>query len=243
MDATTARPARGLVGNRLVLAGAVMYLLEFVAIIGSGLAGVGVNTSVGTPTPDLLDTYVGNIDAFALMAAWFSIVLLGRVLLMVGIRSALIASGRHHPLMDFAVVAAAVSVTLEVAAYAMGSAAADLADADDPTSMVLLDTAGAWLNQVIIGGLGVSVLVAAWCLWRSGLFSTPVNVLGFAAGGLLLAAQLSIAPSLEPALVVLAWSPLLFWVWMIWVGVVCWRHRPRDAGMTEPLPDAEAARG
>lgn len=219
-----------LVGNRLVLAGGVMYLLEFVAIFGVIPAGVGITTSVGTPTEDLLDSYVGNVDAVSFMAAWFSIVLLGRILLMVGLRTALADSGRPSPLMDFAVVAAAVSVTLEVAAYGFASAAAEVADRAAPAEMVLLDRAGAWLNMLLLGSLAVSVAVAAGCMLRSGLFSTALCLTGLVAGSLMALAQLTIPPSLSGVLAFLSWSPLLFWVWMIWAGVVAWRATPGTSG-------------
>jgi hypothetical protein len=215
-----------LIGNKWVLAGGVLYLLEWVAIIGAGFAGVGESVAVGASPQELLDSYVGNVDAVALMAGWFSICLLGRVLFFIGLRSALGASGRGHLLMDFAIAAAAVSVTLEVAAYALASAAADLADAQDTAAMVVLDRAGGWLNQVIAGGLGVAIVCAVWCMWRSGLFSTALNIAGAVGGTGILLAQLSIAPSMSTLFSIVGWAPLVFWVWMIWAGVVLWRRAP-----------------
>lgn len=126
-----------LVGNRRVLAGAIFYLLEWVAIIGAGVVGVNETATVGTSPQDLLDSYSGHVAAVAFMAGWFAIALLGRVLVFVGLRSALADSGRSHPPMDCAVVAPAVSVTLEVAAYGVATAAADLADVEDTTALVI----------------------------------------------------------------------------------------------------------
>ena len=116
-----------LVGNRRVLAGAIFYLLEWVAIIGAGMVDVNETATVGTSPQDLLDSYSGHVAAVAFMAGWFAIALLGRVLVFVGLRSALADSGRSHPPMDCAVVTPAVSVTLEVAAYGVATAERDLA--------------------------------------------------------------------------------------------------------------------
>lgn len=227
---------RGLAGNRYVLAGAVVYLMEWVAIIGSGLAGVTSTATVDESVEGLLDSYTGHADAVAFMAGWFALCLLGRILIFIGIRASLTDSGlRGSPLMDLAVAAATVSVTLEIATYGIASAAAGLADPEDPAAMLLLDRAAGWLNMTIAGGLGVAVVASAWCMHRSGLFSTPLNVLGIVSGLGLCLAQLSISPSLSTLFAVLGWSPLLFWVWMLWAGVLLWRRTPRtDRGALAP---------
>ena len=227
MTDTVERPA--LVGNCWVLVGGIFYLTEWVAILGSAAVGIGEFATFDLPQEDLLDSYVGNVDAVAMMAGWFSLCLLGRVLLFVGLRTALADSGMRHPLMDFAVVASAVSVTLEVATYAVATAAADLANPDDVSAMVVLDRAAAWMNTMLIGGLGVAVLCSVWCMWRSGLFSMPLNVLGLVSGIGIVGAQLTISPSMVTLNTILWASPLLFWVWMLWAGVVLWRRTPRTS--------------
>jgi hypothetical protein len=72
---------------------------------------VSVSPWLCASTHDPLDSYVGNVDAVALMAGWFSICLLGRVLFFFGLRSALGASGRGHLLMDLVTAARAVGST------------------------------------------------------------------------------------------------------------------------------------
>lgn len=232
--------ARGsLVGNRLVLAGGILYLLEWVAIIAAGVAGVGDVVAADATSQDLLDSYLGNVDAVATMAAWFSLCLLGRVLVFVGLRAALADSGRPHALMGFAVVASAVSVTLEVMAYALATAAADLADAQDTTPVVILDRAGAWVNQVIAGGLGVAIVCSVWAMWRSGLFSRALNILGAVSGLVIVAAQLSVAPSMSTLSAILGFAVLLFWVWMLWAGGVVWRCTPTRLPVTREQMDVQ----
>jgi len=54
--------------------------------------------------------------------------------------------------MTFGVAAATVSVTLEVASCGLASAAVDRTAAGDQAGMVLLDTAGGGLNQLIAAG-------------------------------------------------------------------------------------------
>lgn len=82
----------GLVGNGWVLAGAVLCLLKLPGII-----------------------WAGNENLAHGLAGRFAVVLLGRISLFIGLRCALVDSGRSHTLLEFAVVAAAASVTLETA--------------------------------------------------------------------------------------------------------------------------------
>ena len=231
-----------LVGNKWVLVGGIVYLLEWVAIVWAGAVGVSSTVVRGTSTQDLLSTYLGNEDATAAMAGWLAVVLLGRVLVFVGLRQALADSGERHPLMDLAVVAAAVSVTLEIASYGLATTAASRAAADDEAGMVLADQAGAGLNLMIGGGLGVAIVCAAYVMWRSGLFSLPLVALGAVSGVAIVGAQLAVSPSLQTLFDILYIAPLLFWVWMIWTGVVCWRRTPR-AGRAGSYDGSAPTRG
>ncbi|MGZ5416392.1 MAG: hypothetical protein ACXWDI_04365 [Nocardioides sp.] len=215
-----------LVGNRWMLAGGIVYLLEWVAIIGTGMVGLGSVVTRGASESDLLESYGGHVDSASFMAGWFAIVLLGRILVFVGLRRALVDSGRGHPLMDLAVVVAAVSVTLEIASYGLAVAAADRAEAGDRQGMLLLDAAGTGLNLMIGGGLGVAIVCSAYAMSSSGMFPTAVNVLGWVSGVAIVGAQLTVAPSWQTVFDILYVFPLVFWVWMIWAGVVLWRRTP-----------------
>ena len=213
----------GLVGNRWVLAGAILYLLEWVGILWASAAGVGSQVIRGTSAADLMETYTGNEDAVYSMAGLFAVVLLGRILIFIGLRRALTDSGHPHPLLDFAVVASAVSVTLEIASYGLAASAAGSANAGNQVLTQVIDQAGAGLNLMIGGGLGAAILCATYVMWRSRLFSLPLNLLGALSGAAILGAQLTIAPSLQTVFDVLFFFPVVFWIWMLWAGVVCWR--------------------
>lgn len=219
----------GLVGNRWVLVGGIVYLLEWVAIIWVGVLGVGETVVRGTTAAEALEAYADHEDAVFAMAGWFAIALLGRVLVFVGLRQALADSGHAHPLLDLAVVAATVSVTLEIASYGLAAGATVPAASGDEALTLAVDQAATGLNLMIGGGLGVAILCTAYCMWRSGLFSTPLNVIGAVSGLAIIGAQLTVSPALQTVFDVLYVSPLVFWVWMIWAGVVCWRRtRPAD---------------
>jgi prepilin signal peptidase PulO-like enzyme (type II secretory pathway) len=223
-----------LVGNRWVLIGAIVYLLEWVAIVWGSVAGADMLVTRGTGAGDLEATYAGHADVVASMAGWFAVVLLGRVLIFIGLRHAFAESGYRHPLLDLAVVAAAASVVLEIASYGLAAAAADRAEAGEQGQAALIDQAGSGLNLMIAGGLGVAVAATSWCMRQSRLFSLPLAVLGLVAGVVIIGAQLSVAPGLESLFNVFFALILLFWVWMVWAGVVCWRRTPRGSRAAAP---------
>src|SRR5918992_193671 len=141
------------VGNRLMLVGAVVYLLEWVVIVP--YAGHVLETADLSPT-EAAEQYADEADGAAIMAGWFSVVLLGRIALAAGLRGALRQAPRQMPLMDFAVGAMVVSVVLEITAFAMGAGAGWLADnGADPSTVVALDAGGAMLYQLVFGPLAV----------------------------------------------------------------------------------------
>jgi len=216
----------GLVGNGWVLAGGVMYLLEWVAITWGGIAGVGTQVVRGASTKEVMTSYAGHENAMYAMAGAFAVVLLGRVLLFIGLRHALADSGYNHPLLDFAVAASAVSVTLEIASYGLAATAVAQADAGEDRLAVLVDQAGAGLNLMIAGGLGVAIVCSTYVMWRSGYFSLPLVLLGAVAGVAILGAQFTVVPSTQTLFDVLFFFPAVFWIWMLWTGVVCLRARP-----------------
>ena len=218
---TTRSPFRG---NRMVLAGALLYLLEWVAIIAAHL---GVPVGPSATMTKVSDAYSGHVNAFGWAAGWFSVVLLGRLLLVVGLRAALAGSTRVRGLLDLAVVAMAISIALEVATYAVAAGAA-LALSHGGSAQVTagLDAVSWDLNLTIFGPLGTSVILCALAMWRSEQFGNVLCAVGGLAGLVLVVqALLFSGPDQSSVAAGLQAGVALFWIWMIWTGVVVWRRR------------------
>lgn len=226
VDSTQQRPQ--LVGNRIVLVGAVLYLLEWVAIItGNISAPLGADHSPGA----VLAAYAGHAQMFGWAAGWFSVVLLGRVLIVSGMRTALRDSGRPQPLMDVAVAAMAVGVALEVATYALVAGLSWLA-AHGGTAVQLraLDAAAFYVNQMLWGPTGVALLCCGVAMWRSGLFPRALTWLGLLSGAVLVLVAVALqAPRFTGLSGALTSVAVLFWVWMLWTGVLLWTRSARPA--------------
>jgi len=238
MSATTTE-RRPLVGNRLALAGVIMYLLEWVGIIGFNFGNVPA--SQGTNPAEILTQYAQHGTGIGLLAGWLSLVLLGRVLFVVGVRDALRRSGAETLLVDFAIVAMAASVILEVAAYAIASGGAyAAAGGADQSAIVGIDGVANFVILVLAAPFGISVLATALAMRQSRLFPAWLSLLGivagvvvcvygviagpaFAAGGTC-ASALCATGSILPGLAqTLSATVLAAWVWMIATGIVLFR--------------------
>jgi hypothetical protein len=220
------------IGNRLALIGAVVYLLEWVAIIAASPPGP---LGPGTGTKEVVAAYSHHAGAAAVSAGWFAVCLLGRVVYMAGLKASLRARPRELPLMDVAVAAMAISVTLEVAAYAVVAGAARLAvGGADSGLVVALDGAAFWLDLLIFGPAGVSLLAAGAAMLRSRLFPRWLGWIALLAGGagtigcvLSAATAGKSAAGLADALGSVA--AIGMWVWMLVTGVLLWRAAPLPA--------------
>lgn len=226
MTTTTSTERRALVGNRLVLAGAVLYLLEWVAILTTHLdAPLGADVSRAHVT----SSYSGSAGSWCFAAGWFSIVLLGRILLMSGLRSALAESGRPQRIMDFAVPVMAVSVALEITTYAVVGGASWYLDHGGSADVVRgLDAASFEVGKMVFGTAGVALACAAAAMWSSGLFSRVLCAVGVVGGILLVLPALFLnAPRFNDVADALTSAAVLLWIWMLWTGTVCWRATAR----------------
>lgn len=221
-----------LIGNRLALVGAVLYLLEWVAI--AFIADVPTD-KLGDDAASIVGAYSGEARSTALAAGWFSVVLLGRILFVVAVRKAFRDSGRDSALLDFAVGAMTVSVSIEIVSFALTPAAAWLAENDAaPDTIVALDSASSIAFLMVFGPIGVSVLAMSAAIVRSQLFARWVGWLGVAAGALAIAGGILAAAALgddgsfkdwgeQPSAV----GALAFWIWMLATAVILWRRTPR----------------
>jgi hypothetical protein len=225
---------RELIGNRLALAGAVLYFLEWVAI--AFLPSVPTD-KLGRDPVAIVDVYRGHAGVIAFAAGWFSVVLLGRVLYVAGVRRALAASGCESALADVALVAMGVSVALEVASFGLVATAGWLTDAGASASAVVsFDTGGSIVYLMAFGPLGVSVVTSSLAMLRSRAFPPWLGWLGVVVGafavlgGILEAAATGKTGTFHD----LGTIPLNigvagFWIWIVVTGAILWRHTPRTS--------------
>ncbi len=213
-----------LIGNRWALVGAIVYLCEWVAIIALAVGGAEDYILRGASADVLVQSYDGRQDSMSFLAGWLAVVLLGRVLFFAAVRRSLADSGVPHVLLDLAVVSSAVSVTLEVASYALVIPASEAAEQGEETLTAFFDLAGAGLNLMIGGGLGVAIVCTASVMAASGYFNRWLNGIGVVSGVAIIGAQLTVSPSLSALFDIFYFFPLVFWVWMIWTSVVLWRR-------------------
>jgi hypothetical protein len=221
-----------LVGNRLALAGAIIYLLEWVGILAFGPHVTGAQ---GAKPADIVGQYTQYGAGIALLAGWLSLVLLGRILFVAGIRDGLRRSGAETLLADFALAAMAVSVILEIAAYSVaGGAAQAAARGANQSTIVGIDAAAKWLDLNVIVPFSVAILVASFAMLRSRLFPAWLCWLGLAAGvvgcvdGLIAGPAFRAGGSFYQASQLLQVAVLAAWIWMVATGAVLFRAAGRQ---------------
>lgn len=217
-------------GNRLALTGAILYLLEWVAILGVDSG----NADAAKPA-DIIAIYTNHGTGIAIDAAWFSLVLLGRILFVAAVRDALRRSGAKTLLADFALGAMAVSVVLEIAAYAVaGGAAQAAARGADQSTIVGIDAVAKWLDLIIVAPFAVSVLTASFAMLNSRLIPAWICWLGLASGvvgciyGLIQGPAYLAGGTFYQASQPLGLVAVAAWVWMIATGIVLFRAAGRQ---------------
>lgn len=226
------RPA--IVGNKWVLTGALLYLLEWVAIIPAGNSGPADPEASRTK---VLSLYHDHPNAVLFITSWLGVVLLGRVLLVMGLRRALGPLTEDRTLLDYAVASMALSVAIEVVSYGLIGSAQVAATRGADDTVVVLDTVGGVMNQCIFAPLGVSVGLAAFVMLRSRAFPTWIPVLGVLGGLLLVVGGVLAGPAYidDGAVRTVAnigmFGVPLFWVWMLAAGVFLWRRTPARAAV------------
>ena len=220
-----------LTGNPWAITGAVLYLLEWVAIIAAAPPGP---FGPGTAATKIATEYSDHARNAAVAAAWFAVVVAGRVLFVAGVKASLRHRPRERPLLDLALGAMAISVALEVAAYGIVAATARLAaDGASRGLLVGLDGTAYWLNLLIWGPLGVSVLACGLAMLRSHLYASWLCWLGVVAGAAgivacLVTSFVTDSSGSGPADAMTSVPAMGMWVWMIATGIVLVR-RPAEA--------------
>jgi hypothetical protein len=222
------RPA--IVGNKWVLIGAVLYLLEWVAIIPADPSGPA---DAGASRATVLGLYHHHPKAVLFLTTWISVVLLGRILIVTGLRAALRSVGVDSPLMDLAAFAMVASVAIELGSQVFIGAAQVLAQQGGHDDAVLtLDTLGGVAWRCIFGPLGLSVALAAWSMLQSRAFAAWICWVGLVGGFVLMVGGAFSGPGyLESGFsrglgnAAMGAIPL-FWIWMLATGVFLWRRVP-----------------
>jgi hypothetical protein len=227
---------RLLIGNRWALVGATIYLLEWVAILGFG-AGNAPSGDPSTGAQAIVSEYKQHALAISLAAGWFSLVLLGRILFIAGIRDALRRTGFGTTLADFALLSMAVSVVLEISAYTIAGGAAHAAVSGGGQSRVVaLDAVANWLVLNIWAPLGASVLSAALAMLLARAFPSWLCWLGMVAGvagcavGVINGAAFHQGGALyHVANVLSAVAAIGFWLWMLITAILLFRAAGRPS--------------
>lgn len=224
-------------GNRIVLVGALIYLLEWVAIIPAGEIGPA---DPGTKSPQaLVALYAQHPLQQAFLVTWLSVVLLGRIAIPAGIRAAVRQSARPMALADIAVGAMVVSVVVELMAVAIAGAGAYLANhGADSSTIVALDAIAGWTWRMVFAPLGASVALSAWSMLRSRLFPAWMCWVGLVGGAMLVIAGLASGPAYSESAVAKTVADAtmvgvpIFWLWTLITGVFLFRKAPAPAAAT-----------
>jgi hypothetical protein len=234
------RPA--IQGNRWVLIGAVLYLLEWVAIIPAGESGPA---DAGSSRDEVLALYQDHPKTVLFLTTWCSLVLLGRLLIVTGIRQSLRSRGAASPVSDLAVGAMTVSVAMELLSLVfVGTAQAFAQQAGQDSTVVILDTAAAIAWLCVFAPLGLSVGCAAWAMLASRAFPTWIPAVGLAGGLLLVVGGVAGGPGyledggLRDLAGVGQGGVPLFWLWMLATGIYLWR---RTAGTSHDEVQGEVS--
>ncbi|MDQ2967046.1 MAG: DUF4386 family protein [Actinomycetota bacterium] len=220
-----------LVGNRIALVGAVVYFLEWVAIVMIP----SVPTDKLGRDPGAIVAAYDHPQAIGVAAGWFSVVLFGRVIFALGLRDAFRGLRRERLFANVAVAAMALSVAIEVISFGMTAAAAWVADAgSDQSAVVTLDAVSEVVFELVFGPIGVSVLAGSIAMILSRLFPRWLGWLGVLGGSLLViggildVGGLGASGTFHDVAGAFSSIPVpIVWIWMIVTSVVLFRATPR----------------
>lgn len=239
-------PRAHLVGNRIALAGTVVYFTEWLVIPFVP----GLPFDVRGQSQDAVMHALGERPgATGLAAGLFAIIMLGRLAFAAGLRGALRHDSRVIPFADLALVAMTVGVVLELVEYGLISGAAWLArDGMAPQAVIGLDVGGAALNSLILVTTGASALAASWAMRQSGMFRPWLGWLGLVGGALAMFGGVGITATLGAdglattiSGITTSLGLLAFWVWMITTAIVLFRSAPPKGAAPSHVPVAATA--
>ena len=216
-----------LVGNRMMLSGALLSISSLVVQMVFYNRGLPSYAEIGVSADDLIASFKGDETLMAVLAGFYGLVVIGRILMIIALKNALAASGRAHPIMDFAVVMMTISVAFEILNYTFLASAAQMGAAH-PEGMWALASISGKLNVLTFAALGISVLCSSWAMLRSELFPKPLPILGMIASIPFALSSLFTSPSLAGTAEALnsAGAPLSM-IWIIWASILVWKKAPK----------------
>lgn len=225
-------------GNKWVLAGAITYLLEWVAIIPAGNTGPA---DPGASRADVLKLYHDHPKAVLFIASWCSLVLLGRVLIIAGIRSAVRSTGDDSPVLDLAVVAMGISVVVEILSVVAVAAGQVLAvQGGQDGAVIELDTIAGLAFVCLFTPLGLSVGLTSYAMLRSRAFPVWIPAVGCLSAAMLIVGGVAGGPGYLAAGAardingVASLGVPLFWLWMLSGGVFLARRSSQTSAGSAP---------
>jgi hypothetical protein len=173
------QPAPIRTGNRLALAGAIIYLLEFAFIIPSGVRV----PPEGSGPAEIAAAYGAQAPGIPFMAAGLFLVLLGRIAFSAGLRNALRQTNETRALGDFALGAMAASVVIEVIGEAVRFTTSRLAaQGADPALLAALHETWRSVGFAIPPALGASIASASLAMLLSREFPRWLAAFGLVTG-------------------------------------------------------------
>jgi hypothetical protein len=214
-------PVRTFTGNRLALVGAVLYLLEWAFIIPSGVRV----PRPGSSAEQIAAAYVTQPSSgYALLFAGLSVVLLGRIAFIAGLRNALRQTKTTRALADFAFGAMTASVVLEIAGEALRwTASRTAAKGADTLTVFALHESFTALTFTVGVALGMAILAGSLAMLLSSEFPRWLGVFGLVAGALFVG--YSFTGALTGALPNVGGVPWLAWVvWLLCTGLILFRR-------------------
>ena len=223
----------------LALGGTILYLSEWAVI---PFVPDLPTDDLGEDVSAIAGDYAGHGTELAFLTGWVSVALLGRIVFVAALRSALRRSSRDPVLADIAVAAMTLSVAIEIVQLGLIASAGWLGEsAVDPAAIAGLDAAGTVLFGLVLVPLGASVLASSTAMLLSVLFPRWLCWLGIVAGAfVILGGVVGTAGAGDSGTVHDLGDPLTgipvaaFWLWMIATSIVLFRRAP------QPRP-AEAA--
>lgn len=224
-------------GNKLALAGAVWYLLEFVVIIPFHASP----PPAGSAVADLTAYYTAHQADIPIYVAGVSAAILGRLAFISGLRSALQRAEGAGPLLDLAFASAIVAVVVETVSLALYLVALSMATFGPEPPVIAaaaLHNASTPVGSLVGVAYGLVAVAASLAMLQVPALPRWLGWLGLVAGviycltGNLTIMPDALLPSADTAQF-LSWLAIV--AWMLATGAILWRASRRQRTNSDSL--------